>query len=362
MSDAPIYLDHNATSPPHPAVLEVALPLITQHWGNTGSAHSLARAPHAAVELARGQLAAWAGARAKDVVFCSGATEANNLVVLSAEGRVLCTATEHPSVLEAVQLRGGVVLPVDGDGLLKLDCLSEELAKGAGLLSVLAANNETGVRQDTDAIHAVCKAAGVPLHLDCAQLVGRHEAPENWEYMTVTGHKAGGLKGAGALLRRQGQALHALSHGGGQERGFRAGTLNPAPIASLGVVATLSHSTEIKSLRDQLEAACVALGARVTGAGASRLWNTSNLVFEGIQSDMLVVGLDLEGVCASAGSACSSGAAKTSAVLQAMGVDHSALRLSLGWSTRAQDITRAIEVLKVVVARQRALGSESWQG
>ena len=362
MSDVPIYLDHNATSPPHPAVLDVALPLIQEHWGNTGSAHSLARAPHAAVEHARGQLATWAGARAKDLVFCSGATEANNLVVLGASGRVLCTATEHPSVLEAVQLRGGLVLPVDGDGLLDLECLEEELSKGAGLLSVLAANNETGVRQDTETIYAMAKAAGVPLHLDCAQLVGRHEAPENWDYMTVTGHKAGGLKGAGALLRRQGIALQALSYGGGQERGYRAGTLNPAPIASLGVVATLSHSSEIKTLRDQLEAACVSLGARVTGAGAPRLWNTCNVVFEGIQSDMLVVGLDLEGVCASAGSACSSGAAKASGVLQAMGIDHSALRLSLGWSTQAQDIARAIEVLKVVVARQRALGSESWHG
>ena len=362
MSDAPIYLDHNATSPPHPAVLEVALPLITQHWGNTGSAHSLARAPHAAVEHARGQLAAWAGARPKDVVFCSGATEANNLVVLGAQGRVLCTATEHPSVLEAVQLRGGTVIPVDGDGLVDLRCLKQELAQGAGLLSVLAANNETGVRQDTDAIHELANAAGVPLHLDCAQLVGRHEAPDRWEYMTVTGHKAGGLKGAGALLRRQGQALKGLSHGGGQERGFRAGTLNPAPIASLGVVATLSHSPEIKELRDRIEAACVALGGRVTGAEAPRLWNTCNVVFEGIQSDMLVVGLDLEGVCASAGSACSSGAAKASAVLQAMGIQHSALRLSLGWSTTTQDVARAIEVLKVVVARQRALGSESWQG
>ena len=362
MSKTPIYLDHNATSPPHPAVLDAALRLITSDWGNTGSAHSLARAPHAAVERARGQLADWAGARAKDVVFCSGATEANNLVVLGAQGRVLCSATEHPSVMEAVQLRGGAVIPVDGRGLLDLTRLEEELAQGAGLLSVLAANNETGVLQDTDRIHQLTQAAGVPLHLDCAQLVGRHKAPQRWEYMTVTGHKAGGLKGAGALLRRQGLALQPLSHGGGQERGLRAGTLNPAPIASLGVVATLSHSQEIRALRDRLEAACVALGGRISGAEAPRLWNTCNVVFEGIQSDMLVVGLDLEGVCASAGSACSSGAAKASSVLQAMGIQHSALRLSLGWSTTTQDIARAIEVLKLVVARQRALGSESWQG
>ncbi|MFT5584377.1 MAG: cysteine desulfurase [Cognaticolwellia sp.] len=338
------------------------MPLITTQWANTGSAHSLARAPHAAVEHARGQLAAWAGARSKDVVFCSGATEANNLVVLGAQGRVLCSATEHPSVLEPVQLRGGNVIPVDRDGRLDLAFLEEELSKGAALLSVLAANNETGVLQDTPAIHALSQAAGVPLHLDCAQLVGRHAAPEHWEYMTVTGHKAGGLKGAGALLRRQGRHLQANSHGGGQERGFRAGTLNPAPIASLGVVATLAHSAETKAHRDRLEAACVALGGRVSGRGAPRLWNTCNVVFEGIQSDMLVVGLDLEGVCASAGSACASGAANASTVLLAMGIEHSALRLSLGWSTTAQDITRAIEALQVVVARQRALGSESWQG
>ncbi len=362
MSESPIYLDHNATSPPHPLVLEAALPLITNHWGNTGSAHSLARAPHAVVEHARGQLAAWAGARPKDVVFCSGATEANNLVVLGAEGRVLCSATEHPSVLEAVQLRGGTVIPVDCHGRLDLACLEEELSQGAGLLSVLAANNETGVLQDTSAIYELTRAAGVPLHLDCAQLIGRHAAPECWDYMTVTGHKAGGLKGAGALLRRQGQALSARSHGGGQERGFRAGTLNPAPIASLGVVATLVHSPQVRIQRDRLEAACVALGAHVSGSGAPRLWNTCNVVFDGIQSDMLVVGLDLAGVCASAGSACASGAAKASGVLLAMGIQESALRLSLGWSTTAQDISRAIEAIQVVVARQRALGSESWQG
>lgn len=362
MSETPIYLDHNATSPPHPKALEVALPLIVEHWGNTGSAHRLARAPHAAVEHARGQIAAWAGARAKDLVFCSGATEANNMVVLGAPGRVLCSATEHPSVLEAVQLKGGSLIPVDRHGRLELDALEEELRGGAALVSVLAANNETGVLQDTDAIHALTQAAGVPLHLDCAQLIGRHPAPQGWEYMTVTGHKAGGLKGAGALLRRQGCPLVAKSHGGGQERGLRAGTLNPAPIAALGVVATLAHGPEIKALRDRLEAACVSLGGRVIGAGAPRLWNTCNVVFEGIQSDMLVVALDLEGVCASAGSACASGAAMASTVLQAMGEEHSALRLSLGWSTSAQDLEGAIHALEVVLARQRAIGSETWQG
>ncbi len=366
MSTAPIYLDHNATSPPHPEVLEVALPLITDHWGNTGSAHRLARKPHAAVERARGQIADWAKARPKDIVLCSGATEANNLVVLSAEGPVLCSATEHPSVLEAVQRRGGRIIPVDSQGRLDLDALQAELARGASLVSILAANNETGVLQDTQAIYALCARAEVPLHLDCAQLIGRHAAPEQWDYITVTGHKAGGLKGAGALLRRKGRTLAPQSFGGGQERGLRAGTLNPAPIASLGVVATLQHDASLRGLRDRLEQACLALGGQVSGAQADRLWNTCNVVFPDVPADMLVVALDLEGVCVSAGSACASGAAQASTVLQAMGIQRSALRLSLGWSTGAADIEQAITALQRVVSRHRAnaesLEVPSWHG
>lgn len=364
--NAPIYLDHNATSPPHPKVLEVALPLITDHWGNTGSAHRLARKPHAAVERARGQIADWAKARPKDIVLCSGATEANNLVVFSARGPVLCSATEHPSVLEAVQQRGGRVIPVDSQGRLQLKMLEAELAKGAALVSILAANNETGVRQDTQAVYEICARAEVPLHLDCAQLIGRHPAPEHWDYMTVTGHKAGGLKGAGALLRRRGRTLAPQSFGGGQERGLRAGTLNPAPVASLGVVATLQHNTELRALRDRLERACLALGGQVSGAHTERLWNTCNVVFPGVPADMLVVALDLEGVCASAGSACASGAAQASTVLLAMGIQRSALRLSLGWSTRPDDIDGAIAALETAVSRHRAnaesLEVSSWHG
>lgn len=351
----PIYLDHNATSPPHPAVLEAALPLITEHWGNSGSSHSLGRAPHAAIERARGQLAEWAGARSKDIVLTSGATEANNLAVLGTPGRVLCSAVEHPSVIEAVRERDGAVLPVDAQGRLRLDALEAALQEGAALLSLIAANNETGVLQDIDPIAELCAAHGCLLHLDCAQLIGRHAAPERWDLITVTGHKAGGLKGAGALIMRRGVQTAPQTFGGGQERGRRAGTLNPAPIASLGVVATLSHSTELRALRDRLEAAVVELGGQVTGAGAERLWNTCNVVFEGLPSDMLVMGLDLEGVCASAGSACASGGASASSVLLAMGIEHSALRLSLGWNTRGEDIDRAIQALRVVVGRLRGL-------
>lgn len=350
----PVYLDHNATSPPHPDVLAAALPLLTEHWGNAGSAHALGRVPHQQVEAARRQLAEWAGARPRDVVFTSGATEANNLALRSVPGRLLHSAAEHPSVSEPGLAVGAQVLPVTPSGRVDLDALASALAQGGvGLVSVLMANNETGVLQDAAALHALTQAHGAALHLDCAQMVGRHAAPDAWDLLTVTGHKAGGLKGAGALILRPGRSLDPMVVGGGQERGRRAGTLNPAPVVSLGVVAGLRHGPEIKALRDQLEAGVIALGGTVVGADAPRLWNTCNAYFTDVPGDHLVVALDLAGVCVSGGATCGSGAAKASPVLAAMGIGHRSVRFSLGWSSTQADVDAALAALADALRRWR---------
>lgn len=353
-----VYLDHNATSPPHPAVLAAALPMLTEHWGNPSSSHSMARKPMAEVEQARARIAAWAGVRPRDVVLCGGATEANNLAVLGTHGAGrLYSAIEHPSVSAAAQALGARSVGVDPQGRVDLEALEALLqAAPVAMVSVMTANNETGVLQPLDAIHALCQRYGALLHTDAAQAIGRIAAPQNWDLLTVTGHKAGGLKGAGALCLREGVEVQARSLGGGQERGRRSGTTNPAPIVSLGVVATLRHSDQLRRLRDRLEAACVALGGVVTGVRAERLPNTCNVRFPSVPSSHVVMGLDLAGVCISAGSACHSGAAVASPVLQAMGI-HSAdaVRLSLGWSTTEGDIDQAIAALQRVVPAGREL-------
>jgi cysteine desulfurase len=350
----PVYLDHNATSPPHPDVLAAAVPLLTEHWGNSGSSHALGRIPHQRVEAARRQLAEWAGARPRDVVFTSGATEANNLALRSVPGRLLHSAAEHPSVSEPGLAVDAHVVGVTPSGLVDLDALSLALEQGdVGLVSILFANNETGVLQDAHALHALTQAHGALLHLDCAQMVGRHAAPTAWDLLTVTGHKAGGLKGAGALIVRPGLTLDPMVVGGGQERGRRAGTLNPAPVVSLGVVAGLQHPPRIKALRDRLEAGVIALGGTVVGADAPRLWNTCNAYFSDVPGDHLVVALDLAGVCVSGGATCGSGAAKASPVLAAMGIAHRSVRFSLGWSSTEQDVDVALEALGDALARWR---------
>jgi cysteine desulfurase len=352
----PVYLDHNATSPPHPSVLQVALPLLTEHFANPSSSHSLARVPFAAVERARGQVAAWAGARPREVIFTGGATEANHLALrgLRRPGRPLVSAIEHPSVVEPAALLGAERVPVDHHGLLDLAALERLLERPTSVVSVMAANNETGVLQDIPAIARRVHAAGSLLHVDAAQIVGRLACPAGWDLLTLTAHKAGGLKGVGALLVREGIVLTPQAVGGGQERGRRSGTTNAGPIAGLGAVAELSHGAEIQAMRDRLERACVTLGGVVTSGGAPRLPNTVNVRFAGIPGDLLVTAMDLEGYCLSAGSACHSGAATASAVLQAMGIRTAdAVRLSLGWSTTEQDVQGAIDALERVLPRLR---------
>lgn len=350
-----VYLDHNATSPPRPEVLAAALPLITESWGNPGSSHRAGQRPAAVVEEAREAVALAAGARPKDVIFTSGATEANHLALRGIGGRVICSAADHPAVLEPVRALGGAVCPVDRAGRVRLDALEALLAEApTALVSVIAANNETGVLQPVEALLTLTRRYGARLHLDAAQWVGRLPLPTSWDLLTLTAHKAGGLKGAGALVIRPEVTLQAQQLGGSQERGRRAGTLNPPAIASLGVVAALGPPPGLAALQARLARGVRALGAEVTAEGAPRLPNTVHLRFPGLSGALVVLGLDSHGVCASVGAACSSGAPKPSHVLDAMGLPATeGVRLSVGWNTSEADVDAALSALATVVAGLR---------
>lgn len=354
-----VYLDHNATSPPRPEVLEQALPFYTDHWANPASTHSLARLPAAALEDARTRLAEWAGARPRDVIFTSGATEANHLALRGCRpvGRpgLAVSAIEHPSVLEPAERLKATLIGVDSEGRCLVESVAEALAGDVGLISVMAANNETGVLQDLAEIHRLTHQAGALLHVDAAQAAARMPLPQDWDLLTLSGHKAGGLKGAGALVLRESVPLLPQQLGGDQERSRRAGTVDVGPIVGL-VEAVTRPWPDLSALRDELQQHAVELGAEVSGAAVPRLSNTLHIRFPGLPGDAIVMGLDLNGVCASTGSACSSGASKSSHVLEAMGEDGSSgIRFSLGWNTTKVDIETAKVCLDRVVSAHRAI-------
>ncbi len=360
-----IYLDHNATSPPRPEALAAALDCLGPRWGNPASTHAAGRRAEAALHEARARIAAWAGAEVRGVIFTSGATEANHLALRGLRGRrLLISAVEHPSVLAPARALGAELLPVDGRGLLDLAALERALAGPPALVSVMAANNETGVLQPTSEIAGLVRAAGGLLHVDAAQVGGRLDCPEGWDLLSLSGHKAGGIPGAGALLLRPDIHPEPQLLGGSQERGRRAGTVNVPAAAAMGVAIAAGLPPGIAALRDALEAAAEALGAAVSSVGAPRLPNTLHVRFPDLPGEALVAGLDLEGVCASTGAACASGAARPSHVLEAMGLDpRSGLRLSLGWNTAPDDIKGAAAALGRVVERHRGISRElQWSG
>ncbi len=359
--NSPVYLDHNATSPPRPEVLARALPFLREHWANPHATHRLARRPAAAVEEAREEVAAWARTRARDVIFTSGATESNHLAIRGVQRagrtRILVSAVEHPSLAAPAAQVQAQVLGVDADGVLDLAALEATLGADVGLVCVMAANNETGVVQPLAEVHALCRAAGAWLHVDAAQVAGRFEMPPHWDLLTLSSHKAGGLKGAGALVLRQGVTVVSQQVGGSQERGRRAGTVDvPAVVGLAQVLHQRWPDEQLRGHRDSLEALAEAAGCAVTAPAADRIPNTLHLSLEGVAGETLAMSLDLEGVCASTGSACASGAAEPSAVLAAMGRDpRSGLRLSLGWSTTEEEVARAGRILEHVVKRCRSM-------
>ena len=350
----PLYLDHNATTPVRP-VAQRAITEAIAATGNPSSVHGFGRAQRRLVEDAREAVAALAGASPESVVFTSGGTEANTLALLgSGRRRVLVSAVEHDSVLAAAD--GTVSIPVDGDGLVEVKALEALLAETEtpALVSVMLANNETGVIQPVAAVVEVARRFGALVHCDAVQGAGKLALAIDdlgVDMLSLSAHKLGGPQGSGALIVRAGTEISSLMRGGGQERGLRAGTEAVALIAGFGAAAAEAGESgsawaEIETTRDRIEArvAKAAPDARIFGRGAPRLANTSCLAMPGVANEVQLMAFDLDGIAVSAGAACSSGTVGPSHVLGAMGVSESgarsAIRVSLGWTTCADDADR----------------------
>lgn len=355
------YLDHNATSPLRPGAFD-AMAEAMRVGGNPSSVHASGRRARAMVDKARREVASLCGAESSEIVFTSGGTEANNLA-LSGGGRrrLLVSAIEHDSVRRAAPQ--AELLTVDGDGVLDLAALERALASSAEptLVSVMLANNETGVLQPVAEVARLARSAGALVHCDAVQGAGKvpvHLRDLGVDYLSLSAHKIGGPTGVGALVVRKGAPLSPALRGGGQESSRRAGTENVAGIAGFGAAAVLAAPRgDLTTLRDGLEFSLVkiASAARVFGAAAPRLGNTSCISMPGVPAETQVMAFDLAGVCISAGAACSSGKVQRSPVLDAMGVAAAeavcATRISLGWNTEAADIERLIAAWKDLYLR-----------
>jgi cysteine desulfurase len=360
MAQPRTYLDHNATSPLRPQA-KAAMLAALELGGNASSVHGEGRAAHAVLDEARETLAHELGVIPPMVIFTSGGSEANNLVLKGISSRPVISATEHPSVIEAAKASGKPVewIPVDSDGIVDLDALDRILASGPpALVSVMFANNETGVIQPLAEVAAVARRHGALTHSDCVQALGKMlvSFPASLvDCLSASAHKLGGPIGAGALILREGLALDPLIHGGGQELRRRAGTENVPAIAGFAA-AVREKRLEVRHLRDRLESELE--GAIIIGAKAERLPNTTCFAWPGMSAETLLMAFDLDGVAVSSGSACSSGKVAKSHVLAAMGlapeIIAGAIRVSLGWNTTEDDIDRFIAVAKNIRARHRA--------
>ena len=374
-----VYLDHAATTPLRPEALTAMLPYLTEHFGNPSGSHAVARRAKEAIEDARDAMAAALGCEPREVVFTGSGTEGDNLaiagVVGARGGTPICSAVEHHAVLHTVDALGGFTIAVDRDGLVDLDALEALLSdsqrgRDVSVVSVMLANNETGVVQRIDhVVDAVRRSgSGAVVHTDAVQAFPWIDvacAASTCDLVAVSGHKFGGPKGVGALVVREGVKVEPIVHGGGQERERRSGTHNVAGIVGLAAAATATvasrgeTSERVEHLRDRLLDAIAtgAPGVRQTTTDAPRLPNIAHLLVDGVESEALVFLLDEAGVCASAGSACASGAVEPSHVLLAMGIDRAdaagALRLSLGPSTTADDVDLAAKVVVDSILRLR---------
>jgi cysteine desulfurase len=368
------YLDHAATAPMRPECSEAMLPFLGQRWGNPSGGHALARAARRVVEEAREVVAEALGGEPREVVLTGGGTEADNLaitgVVAARGGRAVCTAVEHHAVLHPVQALGGRVVGVHPDGTVDLDALAAGLDDDVSVVSVMAVNNEVGTIQPLDEVAELVRhrAPAAALHTDAVQAVPWLDlavAARGADLVAVSAHKFGGPQGVGALLVREGTALQPLLLGGGQERERRSGTHNVAGIAGMAaaVRATAAQRSatveRVRRLRDRLADGLLAAvpGCTESGSRSTKVAGNCSLLFEGMESEALLVLLDREGICATAASSCASGALEPSHVLAAMGVPRSlaagSLRLSLGWTSTDADVDHALDVIPAAVAQLR---------
>jgi cysteine desulfurase len=362
------YLDHNATTPLGTPAQDAMARAMTV-TGNASSVHGFGRAARKIVEDARAQVAALAGVAPANVIFTSGGSEANNTLLRGIAAETVITSDiEHASVLDAVP--DAVRVPVDENGVLRLDALSQVLSdlSGRTLVSVMAANNETGVVQPIAEIAKLVKDHDALLHVDAIQWAGKRPLFEIAAYadaLSLSAHKLGGPQGTGAIIVKDGVAFEPLIRGGGQERRRRAGTENIIGIAGFGAACAeamqkLSAFSKLAELRNDIETALGA-DARIFGRGAERLANTTCIAMPGVSAETQVMAFDLAGIAVSAGSACSSGKVEPSHVLLAMGATRDqageAVRVSLGLANTAEDVQKFIVAWRTL--RTRAASKEA---
>jgi cysteine desulfurase len=372
--EALAYLDHAATAPVHPEVVEAMAPFLGPRFGNPSGAHPLARDARKAVDEAREQVAEDLGCLPAEVVFTGGGTESDNLAVLGAVRRhggvAVCPATEHHAVLHPVEHVGGRVVEVLADGTVDLDHLASVVDGDTRVVSVMLVNNETGTVQPLDAVAEVLadRAPQAWLHTDAVQgacWFDLADAARMAPLVSVTAHKLGGPKGIGALVVRRGVTLEPLLLGGGQEHDRRSGTHNVAGIVGFATALRLTRSQlplmvpRVRALRDRLldGLATSVPGVVETVPRSSRVAGNAHVCIEGVESESLLYLLEKEGICASAASACASGALDPSHVLAAMGVPKElatgALRLTLGWTSTEADVDRVLAAVPPAVAQLR---------
>lgn len=376
-----IYLDNNATTKVDPEVVEAMLPYFTEYYGNPSSMHTFGGQVGKAVNKAREQMAALLGANESEIIFTSGGTEGDNAAIKAAllaqpdKRHIVTTQVEHPAVLalcKQLENQGYTVtyLSVDGKGQLDLNELEASLTGNTALVSIMYANNETGVVFPIEQIGLRVKECGALFHVDAVQAVGKiplDMKTSTIDMLTMSGHKIHAPKGVGALYVRRGTRFRPMLIGGGQERGRRSGTPNVPGIIALGKAAELEliHLEEAtkreRILRDKLEQAILSKipDCEVNGGGSERLPNTTNIGFKYIEGEAILFGLNQYGICASSGSACSSGSLEPSHVLRSMGLPytilHGSIRFSLCRYTTEDEINAVIAVLPGIIERLRAL-------
>jgi cysteine desulfurase len=374
-----VYLDNNATTPILPEVFEAMRPFYLEEFGNASSIHHYGQHARAAVEKARASVAALLHARPAEIVFTSGGTEADNLAIFGLAGRgehVITSTIEHHAVLNSCKRLEQMgcevtVVPVNSRGEVDPEDVHKALRPNTKLISIMMANNETGVLQPLEEIGRIAREADVFFHTDAVQAAGKVFIDVEkiaCDALSISGHKIHAPQGMGALYLKKGTLIQPLMYGGSHERQRRAGTENLPGIVGLGKAAEIARlwlegggPAEMASMRDRLQEAVLSAvdSAGVNGLGAQRVPNTTNVWFDHVEGEALVIALDLKGLAVSSGAACSSGAIEPSHVLLAMGLPHqrarASVRLSLGKQTTQQDVDFAMDVLPQTVARLREI-------
>lgn len=374
------YFDNNATTRLAPEVLEAMLPFLTEHWGNPSSAYRFGNQLAAHVESAREKIAALIGAEPREVVFTSCGTESNNTALHSAllsqpgKRHIVTTAVEHSATLnfaKSMQRQGCNVtfLPVDADGSLDLGLLEQSIRPDTAVVSVMWANNETGILFPIEEIAAICRSKGALVHTDAVQAAGKvpiNVRAAGVDFLSLSAHKLHAPKGVGMLFVRRRVPFHSYIIGGHQERGRRGGTENVAGMVAFGRAAELAgqsiheENTRVRRLRDHLEKSILSLipGTRRNGPQEPRTPNTSNIAFEDVEAEAVLLLLDQVGICASSGSACTTGSLEPSHVLTAMGIEpllaRSSVRFSLGIYNTEAEVDRLLKHLPSIISKLRA--------